>query len=81
MDLAVLACGFLPKEHQERMAMQADLVNAPRIGVDNNVYFQAAQVNLSPAAPSGESMYNGLKYHRDAISDCDWQRRQIWRRL
>ncbi|KAI0057139.1 hypothetical protein BV25DRAFT_1920359, partial [Artomyces pyxidatus] len=49
MELATLATSFLPATHCERMDMQADLVNSPRVGCDNNTSFSTAQLNISPA--------------------------------
>jgi len=38
-----------PKEYMEQLKEHADVVNLPRIGVDENVAFPAVQANVAPA--------------------------------
>lgn len=38
-----------PKDYMDLLQEHADLVNLPRVGVDENVAFPAVQANLAPA--------------------------------
>ena len=38
-----------PKEYMTQLKEHADMVNLPRIGVDDNVAFPAVQANIAPA--------------------------------
>jgi hypothetical protein len=38
-----------PKDYMQLLEEHADFVNLPRVGVDENVAFPAAQANLAPA--------------------------------
>lgn len=57
MALTHSATDFLPSIHQERMDMQAELVNAPRVGVEENTSFFNAQLNLSPTLDADDGMH------------------------
>jgi hypothetical protein len=39
----------LPKHIQELYQRYTSAANVPRLGVDDNYYFQALQLNISPA--------------------------------
>ena len=41
----------LPKHIQELYQCYTSAANIPRLGVDDNCYFQALQLNISPAIP------------------------------
>jgi hypothetical protein len=38
-----------PQDYMELLEEHADIVNLPRIGVDENIAFPAVQANLAPA--------------------------------
>jgi hypothetical protein len=38
-----------PKDYMQQLEEHADIVNLPRIGVDENVAFPAVQANVAPA--------------------------------
>lgn len=57
MDLALHGCHVLPQEYRDRMEEQASLVNAPRMGTDDNACFFTAQVNLSNAVSADDGMH------------------------
>jgi hypothetical protein len=38
-----------PKDYMDLLQEHADLVNLPRVGIDENVAFPAVQANLAPA--------------------------------
>ncbi|KAI0054200.1 hypothetical protein BV25DRAFT_1922948 [Artomyces pyxidatus] len=54
MGLAMHGCEWLPQEYRDRMEEQAELVNAPNLGIDRNPCFFTAQVNLSPAVSAAD---------------------------
>lgn len=54
----------LPSEWVETISEQAELVNAPRIGVDDNTLFGNVQMNVASA--SGEE---GLFYDMPELED------------
>lgn len=45
-----------PKDYMDLLQEHADLVNLPRIGVDENVAFPAMQANLAPAVALDDSL-------------------------
>ncbi|KAI0060625.1 hypothetical protein BV25DRAFT_1917696 [Artomyces pyxidatus] len=72
MELATHATAFLPSAHCERMDMQADLVNAPRVGCDDNTSFSTAQLNISPAVAYSDgstSLQSSLGFFGGAHND------------
>ncbi len=44
-----------PKEYLKQLKEHADIVNLPRIGVDENVAFPAVQANVAPAVTLEEA--------------------------
>jgi len=44
-----------PKDYMQQLQEHADMVNLPRIGVDENVAFPAVQANIAPAVALLES--------------------------
>jgi len=44
-----------PKDYMQLLLEHADMVNLPRIGVDENVAFPAVQANIAPAVALQES--------------------------
>ena len=48
MAMMALTIGA-PKDYMRMLEEHADMVNLPRVGVDNNVAFPAAQANIAPA--------------------------------
>jgi hypothetical protein len=38
-----------PKDYMQQLEEHADMVNLPRVGVDENVAFPAVQANVAPA--------------------------------
>ncbi|KAI0045064.1 hypothetical protein FA95DRAFT_1597051 [Auriscalpium vulgare] len=46
---------YLPRNHREAMKMQAELVNAPVIGDETNMFFGNTQYNLASAQPKSSS--------------------------
>ena len=45
-----------PKDYMDLLQEHADIVNLPRIGVDENVAFPAMQANLAPAVALNDSL-------------------------
>jgi hypothetical protein len=45
-----------PKDYMRLLEEHADMVNLPRIGVDDNVAFPAAQANIAPAVALHEAL-------------------------
>ncbi|KAI0039942.1 hypothetical protein FA95DRAFT_1612179 [Auriscalpium vulgare] len=56
--LGLLGGQHLPVSHCERMAMQSDLVNAPRIGSSNNTMFFNVQLNIASAVKRSDASKN-----------------------
>ncbi|KAI0043096.1 hypothetical protein FA95DRAFT_1609674 [Auriscalpium vulgare] len=52
MELATAGYSFLPAAHCAAMRTQAELVNAPSMGVQENKYFFNSQLNVSPSVPA-----------------------------
>ena len=48
MAMAALKIGA-PEDYMQLLKEHADIVNLPRIGVDENVAFPAVQANVAPA--------------------------------
>jgi hypothetical protein len=48
-----------PKDYMHLLQEHADMVNLPRIGVDENVAFPAIQANIAPAVASQDAL--GIK--------------------
>lgn len=47
----VSAAKYLPVAYQDALRVQADLVNAPRFGSDDNYLFSSVQVNIARPVP------------------------------
>ena len=45
---------FLPEVVQDRLKLQADVMNVPAIGSEDNYAWHSMQVNMSPAKYEGE---------------------------
>ena len=45
-----------PKDYMRLLEEHADMVNLPRVGVDENVAFPAVQVNIVPAVALHEAL-------------------------
>lgn len=50
-----------PKDYMDLLEEHADLVNLPRVGVDENVAFPAVQANLAPAVALDDAL--GIQFH------------------
>lgn len=55
MAMAALKIGA-PKDYMELLKEHADIVNLPRIGVDENVAFPAVQANIAPAIAQKDAL-------------------------
>ena len=44
-----------PKDYMQLLEEHADIVNLPRVGVDENVAFPAVQANVAPAVALEDS--------------------------
>lgn len=55
--MSVQALRYGPSEIVEHLDINSELLNIPAIGVDQNKYFPAAQLNLAPAEPSSSSKF------------------------
>jgi hypothetical protein len=45
-----------PKDHMQLLEEHADLINLPRVGVDENVAFPAVQANVAPAVSFDDAL-------------------------
>ena len=45
-----------PKDYMQLLQEHADIVNLPRVGVDENVAFPAVQANLAPAVALSDAL-------------------------
>ena len=45
-----------PPEILKNIQLNADFINAPSLGVDDNIAYTAAQLNIAPAQAYGSSM-------------------------
>jgi len=45
-----------PKDYMQLLKEHADIVNLPRVGVDQNVAFPAVQANVAPAVALDDSL-------------------------
>jgi hypothetical protein len=45
-----------PKDYMKQLEEHADIVNLPRVGVDENVAFPAVQANVAPAVALEDSL-------------------------
>jgi hypothetical protein len=64
MAMAALKIGA-PEDYMRLLKEHADIVNLPRIGVDENVAFPAVQANIAPAIPLKEALgagFNSITY-------------------
>jgi hypothetical protein len=48
-----------PKDYMQLLQEHADMVNLPRVGVDQNVAFPAVQANVAPAVALDDAL--GIK--------------------
>lgn len=62
MAMAALKIGA-PKEYMQLLQEHADLVNLPRIGVDENVAFPAVQANVAPAIALKDALGRHFLFH------------------
>ena len=53
----------LPKKVQELYQRYTSASNVPRLGVEDNCYFQALQLNISPAIPWEKRFGNYFSCH------------------
>ena len=60
MGMMALRIGA-PKDYMDLLQEHADLVNLPRIGVDENVAFPAVQANLAPAVALDDAL--GIQFY------------------
>ena len=51
-----------PKDYMQQLEEHADIVNLPRVGVDENVAFPAMQANIAPAVALDDALgiQNGI---------------------
>ena len=54
VEAGVAAARYLPLRYQDALKTQADLVNAPRFGSDDNYLFSSVQVNIARPVPFKE---------------------------
>jgi hypothetical protein len=59
MAMAALKIGA-PEDYMQVLKEHADIVNLPRIGVDENVAFPAVQANVAPAIALKDA--SGVQY-------------------
>lgn len=59
MAMAALKIGA-PVDYMQLLKEHADMVNLPRIGVDENVAFPAVQANIAPAVALEDAL--GISY-------------------
>jgi hypothetical protein len=45
-----------PEDYIQRLQEHADLVNLPRVGIDENIAFPAVQANIAPAVSLQEAL-------------------------
>ena len=45
-----------PKDYMQLLEEHADMVNLPRVGVDENVAFPAVQANIAPAVALDDAL-------------------------
>ena len=55
MAMTALKIGA-PKDYLQLLKDHADMVNLPRVGVDENVAFPAVQANIAPAVASDDAL-------------------------
>lgn len=60
MAMTALKIGA-PKDYMRLLEEHADMVNLPRVGVDENVAFPAMQANIAPAVAFQDAL--GIQYH------------------
>ena len=58
MAMTALKIGA-PKDYMQLLEEHADMVNLPRVGVDENVAFPAVKANIAPAVALDEAL--GIK--------------------
>lgn len=51
VEAGVAAAKYLPVRYQEALKTQAELVNAPRFGSDDNYLYSSVQVNIARPVP------------------------------
>jgi hypothetical protein len=59
----------LPNHVQEMYQRYTSASNIPRLGVEDNCYFQALQLNISPAIPWEKRFGKCLSYFTTTISN------------
>ena len=47
-----------PKDYMRQLEEHADMINLPRVGVEENVAFPAVQANIAPATAFREASSN-----------------------
>jgi hypothetical protein len=68
MAMAALKIGA-PEDYMRLLKEHADIVNLPRIGVDENVAFPAVQANVAPAIALKEALgIYSIKYTKFSFS-------------
>lgn len=55
MAMAALKIGA-PEDYMQLLKEHADIINLPRIGINENVAFPAVQANIAPAVPLKEAL-------------------------
>lgn len=60
MAMTALKIGA-PKDYMRLLEEHADMVNLPRVGVDENVAFPAMQANIAPAVAFQDAL--GIQYY------------------
>lgn len=55
-----------PKDYMQLLEEHADMVNLPRVGVDENVAFPAVQANVAPAVALEDAL--GIENPRAIVS-------------
>jgi hypothetical protein len=55
--------GYGPTEASKVLEMQADMINCPRIGTDDNFAYPTMQFNTSPAESADSGMYYSYSFY------------------
>jgi hypothetical protein len=70
-----------PKDYMQLLEEHADIVNLPRVGVDENVAFPAVQANIAPAVAFDDALgikicysisYKSLTLFQTTVSKIPW---------
>ena len=62
MAMTALKIGAL-KDYMQQLKEHADMINLPRVGVDENVAFPAVQANVAPAVALDDALGIQIQVH------------------